>query len=220
MLGVALRVRNPSLSKEGEVPSLGGSHRRNHALRTSRSSVGSKSVSPRAADDSLQTSNVSASRSVAPANQHAVQFDSADILKESLLNRAQVLRTAVGQSDAANARATDSIKDEETGDHSDFTVDKLQRVFLVDGFGILYRSYYALVKTTMSSKDMFDTRAVYGFTNVLLSLLQKHVKGSPVIVVFEGQKKPGDWIIARRNIPSTSRTEVPPRQASSLPFRG
>lgn len=69
---------------------------------------------------------------------------------------------------------------------------KSQQLFLVDGFGLLYRSYYALVNTTMSAKGMFDTRAVYGFTMVLLSLLQKHVKGNPVVVVFEGQKEPGE----------------------------
>ena len=66
-----------------------------------------------------------------------------------------------------------------------------QRIFVVDGFGLLFRSFYALVSTTMTSANMFDTRAVFGFANVLLSLLQKHVKGDPVVVVFEGERKQG-----------------------------
>lgn len=64
-------------------------------------------------------------------------------------------------------------------------------LFIVDAFGLLFRSYYALAKTTMSSRDMFDTRAVYGFTMVMLSFLKKHAKGNPVAVVFEGRKLKG-----------------------------
>lgn len=64
-------------------------------------------------------------------------------------------------------------------------------LFLVDALGLIFRSYYALSKTTMSSRDMFDTRAVYGFTMVMLSILKKYAKGNPVAVVFEGKKLKG-----------------------------
>lgn len=66
-----------------------------------------------------------------------------------------------------------------------------QELFLVDAFGLLYRSYYALANSTLSSKGMFDTRAVYGFTMVLLSFLEKHAKGNPVAIVFEGTRAEG-----------------------------
>lgn len=69
--------------------------------------------------------------------------------------------------------------------------DDTRTLFLIDAFGLLYRSYYALAKTTMSSRDMFDTRAVYGFTMVMLSFLKKHAKGNPVAVVFEGKRLKG-----------------------------
>lgn len=54
----------------------------------------------------------------------------------------------------------------------------------------------------MSSRGMFDTRAVYGFTMVLLSFLKTHCKGNPVAVVFEGERKAGK---------KDFRTEVYPR---------
>lgn len=61
-------------------------------------------------------------------------------------------------------------------------------LFIIDAFALLYRSYYALSKTTMSSREMFDTRAVYGFTMVVTKFLEAHAKGNPVAVVFEGRR--------------------------------
>lgn len=64
-------------------------------------------------------------------------------------------------------------------------------LYLIDAFGLLFRSYYALTKSPMSSHGFFDTRTVYGFTMVLLSFLRKYAKGNPVAIVFEGKKERG-----------------------------
>lgn len=65
-------------------------------------------------------------------------------------------------------------------------------LFIIDAFALLYRAYYALSKTTMSSREMFDTRAVYGFTMVMTKFLEAHAKGNPVAVVFEGKRLKGE----------------------------
>lgn len=98
--------------------------------------------------------------------------------------------------------------------------EKPERLYLVDGFGLLYRSYFALVKTTMTAKDMFDTRAVYGFANVLLSLLQKHVDGQSVIVVFEGRRNEGELDHRRAQYPEykSGRSKTPPGIIAAIPW--
>lgn len=95
-----------------------------------------------------------------------------------------------------------------------------QRIFVVDGFGLLFRSYYALVSTTMTSVNLFDTRAVYGFANVLLSLLSKHVNGEPVVVVFEGERKPGEVDHRRASYPEykSGRKQTPPGIIAAIPW--
>lgn len=108
----------------------------------------------------------------------------------------------------------------ELGERSTVSNEKPERVYLVDGFGLLYRSYFALVKTTMTAKDMFDTRAVYGFTNVLLSLLQKHVDGHAVIVVFEGRRKDGELDHRRARYPEykSGRSKTPAGIIAAIPW--
>lgn len=69
--------------------------------------------------------------------------------------------------------------------------DLTSSVYLIDALGLVYRSYHALSQTTLSNRGMLDTRAIYGFTLVLLSLLKEHIRGSKTIVVFEGKKIPG-----------------------------
>jgi hypothetical protein len=61
-------------------------------------------------------------------------------------------------------------------------------LFVIDALGLIYRSYHALAHVTMSSPMMFDTRAIYGFTLVLLSLVADYAHTNPIVVVFEGQK--------------------------------
>ena len=95
-----------------------------------------------------------------------------------------------------------------------------QQIFVIDGFGLLFRSFYALVSTTMTSANMFDTRAVYGFANVLLSLLHKHVKGDPAVVVFEGERKQGQLDHRRAAYPEykSNRVKTPAGIIEAIPW--
>jgi DNA polymerase I len=65
-------------------------------------------------------------------------------------------------------------------------------LFVLDALGLIYRSYHALSHVTLSSRMMFDTRAIYGFTLVLLSLVTDYARRNPVVVVFEGHKSPSE----------------------------
>lgn len=60
-------------------------------------------------------------------------------------------------------------------------------LYLIDAMGLLYRSYHALSQVTFSSIALADTRAVYGFTLGLCTLLTKYAHGARVAVVFEGR---------------------------------
>lgn len=60
-------------------------------------------------------------------------------------------------------------------------------LYLIDAMGLLYRSYHALSQVTFSSNALADTRAVYGFTLGLCTLLTNYAHGARVAVVFEGR---------------------------------
>lgn len=60
-------------------------------------------------------------------------------------------------------------------------------LYLIDAMGLLYRSYHALSQVTFSSHALADTRAVYGFTLGLCTLLANYARGARVAVVFEGR---------------------------------
>ena len=49
------------------------------------------------------------------------------------------------------------------------TFDKL---FLIDGMALIYRSYYAMIKNPLISSSGLNTSAIYGFINSLLKLLR------------------------------------------------
>ena len=47
----------------------------------------------------------------------------------------------------------------------------MSRFFIIDGYALLYRSYYALLKNPTKTSYGFDTSALYGFTKTLFTLL-------------------------------------------------
>ena len=58
-----------------------------------------------------------------------------------------------------------------------------QTLYLVDGAGFIFRAYFA-IRTLMTASDGTPTNAVYGFTRLLINLLQER-KPSHVAVVFD-----------------------------------
>ena len=55
-----------------------------------------------------------------------------------------------------------------------------KRVFIIDGYGQIYRSYFAFMNNPLKDKDGNNVSAVYGFFNTLMSLLRQY---SPQYIV-------------------------------------
>lgn len=49
-----------------------------------------------------------------------------------------------------------------------------KRVFIVDGYGQIYRSYFAFMTNPLKDKDGNNVSAVFGFFNTVMSLLRQH----------------------------------------------
>lgn len=68
----------------------------------------------------------------------------------------------------------------------------MSSVYIIDGSGYIFRAYYAILQP-LSTKSGLPTNALYGFTKMLLSFLDKVTKQSdtsPVIyVVFDAARK-------------------------------
>ena len=47
-------------------------------------------------------------------------------------------------------------------------------LFLIDGHAIAYRSYYAFIRNPLTNARGENTSAVYGFTRVVLRLIEKY----------------------------------------------
>lgn len=59
-----------------------------------------------------------------------------------------------------------------------------KKLFLLDAFALIYRSYYAFIKTPRFTSTGINTSAMLGFTNTLLELIEKE-KPSHMAVVFD-----------------------------------
>lgn len=62
-------------------------------------------------------------------------------------------------------------------------VDK--KLFLLDAFALIYRAYYAFIKTPRINSKGINTSAAFGFTNALLDIIKKE-NPTHIAVVFDG----------------------------------
>ena len=60
----------------------------------------------------------------------------------------------------------------------------MQRLFLLDAFALIYRGYYALIRSPRITSTGIDTSAVFGFVNTLSDLLRKE-NPSHIAVCFD-----------------------------------
>ena len=60
----------------------------------------------------------------------------------------------------------------------------MNKVFLLDAFALIFRSYYAFIKNPRINTKGFNTSAVFGFTNTLLEILRKE-SPTHIAVVFD-----------------------------------
>ena len=59
-----------------------------------------------------------------------------------------------------------------------------KRVFLLDAFALIFRAYYALIRSPRISSTGKNTNAQFGFTNALMELINKQ-KPSHLAVCFD-----------------------------------
>jgi len=59
-----------------------------------------------------------------------------------------------------------------------------KKLFLLDAFALIYRSYFAFANNPRVNSKGFNTSAIFGFTNTLLEILNKE-KPSHIAVVFD-----------------------------------
>lgn len=64
----------------------------------------------------------------------------------------------------------------------------MKKLFLLDAFALIYRSYYAFIKNPRYSSTGLNTSAILGFTNSLLEVLEKQ-NPSHIAVVFDPKGK-------------------------------
>ncbi|HPR86304.1 MAG TPA: hypothetical protein PLG33_09635, partial [Prolixibacteraceae bacterium] len=65
---------------------------------------------------------------------------------------------------------------------ADNNTDK--RLFLLDAYALIYRSYFAFIKNPRFNSKGMNTSAMYGFVNTLEQLLNEQ-KPSHIAVVFD-----------------------------------
>ena len=65
-------------------------------------------------------------------------------------------------------------------------MNKQNRLILIDGSGYIFRAYYAL--PPMTRKDGTPVNAVFGFTNMLVKLIEDY-SNEKLIVIFDAARK-------------------------------
>lgn len=63
-----------------------------------------------------------------------------------------------------------------------------KKLFLLDAFALIYRSYYAFIRTPRYNSKGLNTSAILGFTNTLLEILEQE-KPTHIAVVFDPEGK-------------------------------
>lgn len=95
------------------------------------------------------------------------------------------------------------------------TKDTPKKLFLLDAFALIYRSYFAFSNNPRINSKGFNTSAIFGFTNTLLEILNKE-KPTHIAVVFdkEGPTVRHDEFEAYK----ANREEMPEDLRASIPI--
>jgi len=95
------------------------------------------------------------------------------------------------------------------------TKDTDKKLFLLDAFALIYRSYFAFSTNPRINSKGFNTSAIFGFTNTLLEILNKE-KPTHIAVVFdmEGPTQRHEEFEAYK----ANREEMPEDLRSSIPL--
>ncbi|WP_415326077.1 DNA polymerase I [Chryseobacterium sp. MMS23-Vi53] len=95
----------------------------------------------------------------------------------------------------------------------DATQDK--RLFLIDAYAMIFRGYYALIRSPRITSKGLDTSAIFGFTNSLIELIRRE-KPTHLAVVFdvgEASVRTEDFSDYKAN-----RSETPEAIKNAIPY--
>lgn len=88
-------------------------------------------------------------------------------------------------------------------------------VYLLDGFALVYRAYFAFINNPRISSTGMNTSAIFGFTNTLLDVIQKR-KPSHLAVVFDPKEEKSvrtetflEYKAHRQEMPEDIRNSLP-----------
>jgi DNA polymerase-1 len=88
-------------------------------------------------------------------------------------------------------------------------------LFLLDGAAVAYRAYFAFIKNPLTNSNGLNTSAVFGFLNILFSLLEKE-KPDYFAVVFDSREP--TFRHKRYKEYKATREKMPEDMAESLPY--
>ena len=63
-----------------------------------------------------------------------------------------------------------------------------KKLFLLDAYALIFRAYYAFIRTPRINSKGLNTGAMFGFTNTLLEILNNE-KPSHIAVVFDAPEQ-------------------------------
>ncbi len=89
------------------------------------------------------------------------------------------------------------------------------RLFLLDGAAVAYRAYFAFIKNPLTNANGLNTSAVFGFLNILLTLLEKE-KPEFFSVIFDSREP--TFRHKRYKEYKATREKMPEDMAESLPY--
>tara|TARA_Y100000814_G_scaffold250470_1_gene197071 strand:+ start:6971 stop:9646 length:2676 start_codon:yes stop_codon:yes gene_type:complete len=67
-------------------------------------------------------------------------------------------------------------------------MDKMKKLFLIDGMAIIYRAHFAMIKNPLLTKDGRHTSAIFGFLNSILKMI-KDEKPEYLAIVLDSKTK-------------------------------
>ena len=63
----------------------------------------------------------------------------------------------------------------------------METLYILDGMALLYRAFYAFINAPMRTASGVNTSAIFGFTNTLLSILEKETP-THIVACFDASR--------------------------------
>ena len=93
-------------------------------------------------------------------------------------------------------------------------MSNLDKVFLIDGMALIYRSYYAMIRNPLISSSGQPTSAIYGFISSLLKLI-KNENPKYISIILDTKAKTfrhkmyGEYKATRKPMPDDLSEQIP-----------